>query len=28
LKAFEKELVKKSINLPVIVSFEEFLKLE
>ena len=28
LKAFEKELVKKSINLPFIVPFEEFLKLE
>ena len=28
LKAFEKELVKKSISLPVSLSFEEFLKLE
>ena len=28
LKAFEKELVKKSMTLPIIVSFEEFLKLE
>ena len=28
LKAFEKELTKKALSLPIIVPFEEFLKLE